>query len=392
VRLPEGIDGTCDARFAAIPEILAEQLASGAHHGVAVAVRHRGEPVVDVWGGRRRALDGGGEQPWTEDTMVLSFSTTKGPASTALHMVMERAGVDYDAPVASIWPEFGKSGKDGVTIRHVLCHEAGVPQIRGEIADVSEMADWDAMVAMMERLAPLWPPGTENGYHAINFGWMVGELVRRIDGRDLTTFIAEELAGPLGLDGFHVGTPPSEHGRVARVFHPQGTSGGDLYELIPRDHLLWRALAPDGDFDAYVNSAAGLSSCAPAFNGVFTARSLATFYAALERGGALGRVRLLSPDTLASAVVVQNERPDLVLFVPIRWRLGFMGGGHELSPGGPNREAFGHAGLGGSVAFADPKAEVAVAVVLDRLEWNFLGGDRILRVVHAAVHAAEANP
>src|SRR5687768_5195662 len=142
--LPEGISGECDPRFARIADTLAEQLAAGQHHAAAIAVRHRGRPVVDIWGG-----------PWQQDSMALSFSTTKGVAALALHMVMERAGLSYDTPVAQVWPEFGVNGKDVITIRHCLCHEAGVPQIRGEVADVSEMADWDAMVAMMERLTPL---------------------------------------------------------------------------------------------------------------------------------------------------------------------------------------------------------------------------------------------
>src|SRR3954447_12435215 len=192
--LPEGIHGECDPRFAAIPRLLAEQVAAGQHHGVAVAVRHRGEPVVDVWGG-----------PWERDTMALSFSTTKGPAALCLHMAMERAGLSYDTPVAELWPEFGNRGKEAITIRHCLCHEAGVPQIRDEVPSVESLADWDAMVKMMEGLEPLWTPGEQNGYHAINYGWLVGELVRRIDGRTIDRFLAEEITGPLDLDGCYIG-------------------------------------------------------------------------------------------------------------------------------------------------------------------------------------------
>ncbi len=376
MKLPEAIEGSCDSRFATVAELLASQLASGAHHGAAIAIRHRGEPVVDIWGG----------SGWFESTMAVSFSTTKGPAATALHMAIERAGIDYDAPVASVWPEFGKRA---VTIRHVLCHEAGLPQIRGEIPDVWAMADWDAMVAMMERLEPLWEPGTANGYHAVNFGWMVGELVRRIDGRDLPTFLADEIAGPLGLDGFFIGTPAAEHHRVVPLIAPDVDEAA-FSAFVPPDSIAWRALAPDGDIVEFVNSPQGLSTCGPAFSGAFTARSLAAFYATLERGGARDGVRLLSTETLARATTVQNTRPDLVLVLPMYWRLGFMGGGSTLSPAGPNEDAFGHAGYGGSVAIADPKAEVAIAVTLDRLEINLLGGDRVAAVVQAAIAAASA--
>ena len=384
--LPEGIQGSCDPRFDEIPRILAEQLATGAHHGVAVAVRHRGEPVVDVWGGRRGQP--GAETPWTEDTMAVSFSTTKGPAALALHMAMERAGVDYDTPVAKVWPEFGKNGKDKITIRHALCHEAGVPQIRGEVPDVWAMTDWEAMVHMMEGLTPLWEPGEQNGYHAINYGWLVGELIRRIDGRHICDFLAEEIVGPLELDGCYMGTPKSEHGRVAPV--QSGMAEMDdsvISQFLPPDSIAWKALSPDGNITEFVNSPEGMSTCGPAFSGTFTARSLAKIYALMERGGELDGVRLLKPDTLEKATTVQNDRADLVIFFPIRWRLGFMSGGGDFSPAGPNPDAYGHAGFGGSIGMADPKAELSIAIVLDRLEIDLLGGDRIRKVINAAVAA-----
>jgi CubicO group peptidase (beta-lactamase class C family) len=378
--LPEGIQGECDPRFAAIPRLLAEQLAAGKHHGAAIAVRHRGLPVVDIWGG-----------PWQADTMALSYSTTKGPAALCLHMAMERAGVSYDTPVAELWPEFGTNAKQAITIRHCLCHEAGVPQIRGEIPDVTTMADWDAMVAMMERLTPLWTPGEQNGYHAINYGWLVGELVRRIDGRSIDRFLAEEVTGPLQLDGCYIGTPPSEHGRVAPLLSGMGEVNESIIEqFLPKDSIAWRALAPDGDMNAFVNSPAGLQTVGPAFSGVFTARSLAKIYALMERGGELDGVRLIAPETLKRALEVQNDRADLVIFFPIHWRLGFMSGGGDFSPAGPNPDAYGHAGFGGSVGMVDPAAEISVAVTLDRLEIDLLGGDRIRGVINAAIAGAAA--
>ena len=384
--LPEGISGECDERFAAIPRILAEQLATGAHHGVAVAVRHRGEPVVDVWGGRCGFP--GEESPWTDDTMAVSFSTTKGPAAMALHMVMERSGTDYETPVAEVWPEFARNGKEAVTIRHVLCHEAGIPQIRDEVADVKDLADWDAMIAMVEGLTPLWTPGEQNGYHAINYGWLVGELVRRIDGRRLPQFLAEEISGPLALDGCYIGTPESEHGRCAPVQSAMDFDENAISQFLPPDSIAWRALSPAGNMNEFVNSPAGLATCGPAFTGTFTARSLAKLYAVLERGGELDGVRLLSPETIASATTVQNDRADLVIFFPIRWRLGFMSGGGDFSPAGPNPNAYGHAGFGGSVALVDPDAELSIAVTLDRLQLDLLGGDRTGQVVKAAIAAA----
>lgn len=374
--LPDGVEGWCHARFAPVARVLAGQLAAGAHHGVAVAVHHRGVPVVDLWGGT-----------FAEDTLTVSFSTTKGPVAVALHMALERAGIAYDVAVAEVWPGFARNGKAGVTIRQVLCHEAGIPQIRDQVADVWAMADWDAMVATVESLAPLWPAGTANGYHALTWGWLAGEILHRVDGRRPDVFMAEEMAGPLGLDGCFLGTPPGQAARLAPVaWNPVYGDLTPLDQLLPPDSLTVRALAPAGDIVAFVNSELGRSACVPAITGAFTARSLAAVYAALERGGALGGVRLLAPDTVAAATTVQNDRPDLVLFAPMHWRLGFMGLG--LDGGGGAGGAYGHAGLGGSLGLVDPRCELAVAVTLDRLELDLLGDDRGRALARAAAAAA----
>ncbi|MGH9164744.1 MAG: serine hydrolase domain-containing protein [Acidimicrobiales bacterium] len=383
--LPAGVDGSCEPAFAAVAEVLAQQLASGVQRGAAVAVRHRGRPVVDIWGGG-----------FAEDTLVVCFSTTKGIAATAVHMVVERAGLDYDAPVASVWPEFGRHGKDAITIRQCLCHEAGVPQIRDQIPDTWAMADWEAMVAMVENLTPLWPPGTANGYHAINWGWLAGELVRRIDGRPLPQFLAEEVAGPLGLDGCSIGTPMYQRHRLATVALDPAVGGMPAFEdFLPADSITVRSLTPRGSIVEFVNSPAGLDACAPAINGAFTARSLASVYALLERGGSLGDTTLLRPSTVIAATAVQNHRPDLVLILPMRWRLGFMGGGvPRLGPssdgGASLARSFGHAGFGGSIAMADPASGIAMAVTLDHLSLDIVGDDRSRRLVATAVACAEA--
>jgi CubicO group peptidase (beta-lactamase class C family) len=393
-KLPEGFDGFCDARFADVPKLLAEQVARGDHHGVAFAAFFRGEPVVDVWAGHRITPDG--EAPWQNDTMALCFSTTKGVMATALHMAMERAGVSYDAPIASVWPEFGRGGKDEITIRQLLCHEAGVPQIRDQIDDVTEVADWEHMVAVMERLEPLWEPGTANGYHSINFAWLAGETLRRIDGRDVPIFIAEEISGPLRLDGLFIGTPEPEHSRIAPLLRGESPlAGGDdpdgMYDsMIPNDSVLWKALSPRGSIFDFVNSPAGWSSCVPSFCGVFTARSLGKMYAALERGGELAGVRILHRESIDAATTVQNDRNDLVLFIAPRWRLGYMSGS-SVPVLGPNPEAYGHVGAGGTYAGADPKAEVAFGLVYDKFgETELIGGARSTAVAYATVAAAEA--
>ena len=379
--LPDGVSGWCDERFAAVATTLGSQMASGVHDGAAVAIRHHGAPVVDLWAGS-----------FTEDSLVVSFSTTKGVVATAVHMALERAGVPYDVPVASIWPEFAQAGKEAVTIRQLLCHEAGIPQIRDVVPDISYLAGWEAMVAAVQALPPLWEPGTANGYHALTWGWLAGELVRRVDGRPLSQFLAEEIAGPLGLDGCAVGTPPEDvHRLVPVLWNPIYLDMPTLDLLLPADSLTLQAVAPRGDMVTFVNSEAGRAACVPAITGAFTARSLATIYAALVAGGALDGVRLLSPQTVDAATEVQNDRPDLVLFTPVHWRLGYMGFGQGLgATAGVAPAAFGHAGLGGSAAGADPVTGLAVAVTLNRLELNVMGDDRAAALVRAAAQSVAA--
>jgi len=394
-KLPAGLEGRCDKRFIDVANILAGQIEAGDHHGLAFAAYFRGEPVVDIWGGSRNSPDG--ESPWQEDTMAICWSTTKGVVATALHMAAERKGIDLDSPVASVWPEFGSNGKDKITIRHLLCHEAGVPQIRDVIDDATELGDWDHMAEKMAGLEPLWEPGTANGYHAITFGFHVGETLRRIDGRDVPTFLREELSEPLGLDGLFIGTPPSEHHRIAPLMRPEAPTlaGGQdpeaTYEaMIPKDTVQYKALGPRGNLFEFLDSPAGWSACIPAISGVFTARSLAKLYAAMERDGEIDGVRIMKPSTVAHATDVQNDRADLVIMVAPRWRLGYMSAG-SIPVLGPNHEGYGHVGLGGTYAGADPKAECSFALVYDLFgQTELLGAARGAAVSYAMVAAAEA--
>jgi CubicO group peptidase (beta-lactamase class C family) len=393
-RLPEGINGTCDKRFAPVAALLAQQLATGEHHGVAFAGCFRGEPVVDIWGGSRRTA--AGESHWERDTMAICWSTTKGVAATALHIAMDRKGVDLQAPVASVWSEFGRNGKDAITIAQALSHEAGVPQIRDQVADYTDLADWDARVEMMENLTPLWEPGTANGYHAINFAWLAGELLHRIDGRDVSTFLAEEIAGPLGLDGLYIGTPSSEHHRIAHII--SATDGLEIFpgeqfdELLPHDSVVWKALSPRGNGNEFFNTPQGMSACIPSISGSFTARSLARLYAVMERGGELEGRRLLSAERIARATSVQNTRGDLVMVIAPHWRAGYMGAGSEAVRSlGPHADGYGHVGAGGTLAGVDPVAEVSFGLVYDLFgSTELIGGPRSTAMVDALVAAAEA--
>ncbi len=392
-KLKAGVEGFCDDRFASVADLLGDQLERGEHHGVAFSAYFRGEPVIDIWGGVRSTPEG--DAPWQRDTMAVCFSTTKGVGATALHMAMERSGTSYDTPIGEVWPEFATDGKEAITIRHALCHEGGIPQIRDQIDSVWDLSDWDAMVHMIEGLEPLWEPGTANGYHAINYAWLVGELIRRIDGRDVPTFLAEEVAGPLALDGLFIGAPESEHGRIAPLVPaddiPAEAPDDQLEAVLGKDSIVLRALTPRGSMLEFLNSPQGMSSCIPSVSGSFTARSLAKLYSALERGGEVDGTRILTPETIATATAQQNDRQDLVIFIAPRWRLGYMTGGSAVPVLGPNDEAYGHVGAGGTYGGADPKSEVSFGLVYDRFAaLDMLGAARGALLADATVRAAEA--
>ena len=281
--------------------------------GAAVAVYFRGELVVDLWGGRR--AEG---QPWQRDTLAMCFSTTKGVASTALHLLADRGQIDYDTPVAAYWPQFAQGGKDSVTVRHVLTHSAGLHRMRTLVDGAHRMLDWEYMVTALERAEPAYEPGTRHGYHALTYGWLVGELIRRVSGRPIAQFIDEELARPLDLDGLYVGCPPEQRGRVAPLapmaaplgrrlgLQPGAVMGGPvgripaLLGLPVNPRRFVNALMPRGIEDVLAGPEL-MDAEVPALNGFFTARSLAKLYAMLAGSGEVGG---------GTAAVAENPETD----------------------------------------------------------------------------------
>ena len=390
------------ADFTGVAETFSKQL-QHTTGGASVAVYHRGELVVDLWGGLR--TDDG--DPWSADTLAMCFSTTKGVASAALHLQVEAGLVDYDEPVATYWPEFAQNGKEHLTVRHVLSHSAGLHRLRSIIDDAGEMLDWDHMVDALARQEPAYPPGTKTGYHAITYGWLVGEIVRRVTGRPLAEVVADDLAAPLGLDGLFVGCPPEERHRVAalepmngirsllpgpahRVEKAIGTQLAKSLSMVrspvnPRRMI--NALLPRGMEDVLAGPEL-MDASVPAMNGFFTARSLATLYATLAGGGALGEVRLWSPELVERIGEVQNTRRDLVLVVPMQWRLGYH---RVMTSRGGFPEGFGHFGFGGSGAWADPSRDLAVAMVCNRGAGTPVGDLRLMRLGTAAIACADSR-
>lgn len=394
------VEGICEEAFQPVAALFEAQLAEGGGGGV--AVYHRGRPVVDLWGGVADETTG---RAWQADTTVMAFSTTKGVASTALHVCVDRGLLDVDDRVADHWPGFAQRGKADITVRQVLCHEAGLYDVTSLLASAEQLLDWDAMVAAFEAAEPAFPPGSANAYHAVTYGFLVGELVRRVSGVGIAEFVATEIAGPLGLDGAYVGTPDDALGRVATLIQPPaladvlrtdgqsdgGASSGIVelarslgYEIHPE---VTRAAFGFAQLRELASSREALRYPIPSFNGTFTARSLARMYAALAAGGTLDGVTLMAPETVEAASEIQNDRPDLAIVFPMHWRLGYHG---VFTTAGIPERAFGHMGLGGSGAWADPDRELAVALVVNRLGADLVGDDRLMALGGAALRCADA--
>lgn len=348
------------------------------HHddvGAACAVYRDGEPVVDLWAG---FADLAGGRTWEQDTIQIVFSATKGITATCVNLLAERGTLDLDAPIAAYWPEFAACGKGRIPVRWALCHKAGLPAVHGDLT-LDEVLAWEPVVKAIAAQAPDWEPGTAHGYHARTFGWILGEVVRRVTGRSLGRFFAEEIARPLGVD-FWIGLPPGELRRCARVIPPEGLPS--LAELFGAGSLAAQVMhGPSGLFfyDDMWNRPAILAAEMPSSNGVGNARALARLYAALV--GEVEGVRVLAPETVRAACVVQAEGPDRVLFLPSCFGLGFTLQ-PMLAPGaGPG--AFGHPGAGGSLGFADPERGLAFGYVTTRMKFDLEGDQRTRALVRA---------
>lgn len=400
--LPVLLRGTLHPDFHGVARVLERQL-YGTHGGAAVCVYHRGECVVDLWGGVRDPQG----RPWERDTVAPSFSTTKGVMSALLHVLVDRGLLDYDDPIARHWPEFGQGGKSAITVRQLLTHRAGLHDIRTRIDHARRMLDWEYMTEILARAEPSALSGSRSAYHALTYGWLVGELAQRVVGRPLSALLDELIAGPLGLDGLFIGVPREQLGRVARLVpgarpallearsvaragawieraHRTAARMGPLALALSPGHLI-DALAPHGirEFDFSADETVQVPI--PAANGHFTARSLARLYAALGAGGELEGVRLLRPATLERATRVEVRGIDRVVPFPMQWRLGFH---RAATSRGTLPSGFGHFGFGGSGAFCDPVSGVAVALVLNSGVGTPFGDLRILQIGGAAVAAA----
>jgi len=382
------VHGHVEPGFDAVREAFATNFTRHGDVGAACAVYHRGRLVIDVWAG---LADREEARPWAHDTLQLVFSSTKGMAATCVLRLVERGLVDLDAPIARYWPEFAAAGKAAIPVRWALCHKAGVAAIDARLT-LDEVLAWDPVVAAIAAQTPNWEPGTKHGYHARSYGWILGELVRRVTGRTLGRFFADEIAAPLGLE-FWIGLPESEEARIATLIPAPEPEDPQVRAFLERqmgpDTLVGRVLNGPSDlfrYDTRWNRRAIHAAEMPSSNGIGTARAIARMYAALA--GEIDGVRLLRPETIALARTVQSDGADAVIGLPTRFGLGFMLP-PILSPAAAPT-AFGHPGAGGSLGFADPEAELGFGYVMNQMAPAVAPDLRSYRLVEA-VYASLAR-
>jgi CubicO group peptidase (beta-lactamase class C family) len=370
------VGGTVETAFERVLDAFVANFDERDEVGAACSVYVDGQPVVDVWGGFADATNG---VSWREDTIVPVFSSTKGATAVCANLLIERGALDPDAAVASYWPEFAANGKGTITVRQALSHQAGLAHVDADLT-YEECLAWFPVVEAIAAQAPNWEPGTAHGYHMRSFGWIVGEIVRRVSGRTLGRFFRDGVAGPLGLE-FWIGLPEELEPRVARIVPPKGDMQA-FFDALGDDVLLGRvSTGPSGHFgyNEMWNSREVHACELPSSNGITDARSLARLYASLV--GDVDDVRTLQPATVARATEQQVRGPDKVILTETAYGLGFMLP-PSLNPSAP-KSAFGHAGAGGSLGFADPARRIAFGYVMTDMRFDLRGDPRSDTLVDA---------
>jgi CubicO group peptidase (beta-lactamase class C family) len=361
--LPKGVRGAADPHFACAMKLFSTLFPGRRFGGGALCVYLDGRPVVDAWTGW---ADRRGEVRWSADTAAMVFSATKGVAASVIHRLVDRGLMTYDSPVAEYWPEFGVNGKSAITVRELMRHRAGLSHLNG----VSKFDLLDHRL-MEQRMAatPVTRLLGQPAYHAITYGWLISGLARAVTGLGMRELIRTEVAQPLNTDGLHLGRPPADAPtRVAEILMPQSTWANPVFNILaPKYAALWFS----GGFGAmYFPGAKSfvqgdvpfLDSEIPSVNGVMTARGLAKMYGAIANGGRIDGTRYLSADLVHGLTGRPSLRPDLNIVMPLSWHLGY----HSVPVPGV-MPGFGHAGLGGSIGWADPSSGMSFAFVHNRL-------------------------
>lgn len=368
------VRGDCDSRFSRVREVFAESFEDRLALGAAVAVTVDGHPVVDLWGG---FADAAKTRPWERDTLVNVFSTTKGWTAMVAHWLVDRGLLDLDAPVARYWPEFAQGDKGAIPVRMLLDHTAGLPAVRTMLPNEA-LFDWSAMTGALAAETPWWAPGTQHGYHAVTYGWLVGEVIRRASGRTVGTIFREEIARDLDA---HIGFGAEHDARVAVLRAGPRPEHPTLFDRIMTDPTSMTARAFANPLSMLVpsnfSSRAWRAAELPAMNGHATARALAALYGNVPR--------VLSPESIARASTEQAHGKDAVLDVTTRFGLGFMLSQPSIRDAafGPSPRAFGHPGAGGSVGSFDPETGVGFGYTMNRMGSSVLLDPRAVALIEA---------
>ena len=379
--LPHGIQGAADSSFACTVRAFSQLFPGRRFGGGALAVFLHGEPVVDIWTGY---ADRGGTEYWTADTGAMVWSVTKGMASTVIHRLADRGLIDYDAPVAEYWPEFGANGKADITVRDAMRHRAGLSQLNG--VSKAELLDHQAMESRLAAAPVNRVLYGKPAYHALTYGWLMSGLARSVTGKGMRDLIRQELAEPLNTDGLHLGRPPADSPtRAAQILAPQGTFSNPVFNFVaPRIAALQYSGAFGSMYFPGMKAVVQgdipfLDSEIPAANGVTTARALAKMYAAIANGGRIDNSQFLSRELVAGLTGRPSLYPDRNIFVPLSFHLGY----HSVPFPPGFMPGFGHAGLAGSVGWADPGTGLSFAFVHNRLLTRMM----LDQVTFAGLHA-----
>jgi len=375
------IHGSCDDRFGVLGEVLGRQLDSGADLGASVAVTMEGELVVDVWGGW---ADVEQTRPWVEDTITNVWSTTKTMTALSALVLVDRGELDLDAPVARYWPEFAANGKERIAVRHLLSHTSGVSGWAQPVV-LEDLYDWDKSTAMLAAQAPWWEPGTASGYHMLNQGHLVGEVIRRVTGRKLAQFFAEEIAGPLGAD-FSIGVRPEDDARVSPIV-PMPAVPFDFGAVDPDSPGVKTFTGPPIDLAAALGEPWRRADIGAA-NGHGNARSVARIQAVVANGGTVGGVRLLSARTIDRIFERQSDGVDLVLGIPLRFGIGYALPQATTFPYIPDGRICFWGGAGGSMIIIDLDRRMTVSYMMNKMAPVIVGNptaEAIITATYASV-------
>lgn len=367
------IAGFAQPSYAAVKDAFAANFAEGQEIGARFSLVEAGEVVVDLWAGH---ADRKRTRPFDETTLTPIFSTTKAVAAVLVARLVDAGRLAYDQPVADVWPEFGQAGKERVTVEQALSHQAGLSGFIDEM-DPSDWFEWDLICSRLAAMAPMWPPGSASGYHPITFGYLAGEIFRRVDGRTMGTALREDLASPFGLD-LWIGLPDAEHARTAELQRPTGLPKFGPLNDATRAAFLTPWSSPGGRSGAEWRRAE-----IPSANGHATALALARLMGALADGGWIDGEMILSPALIAELARERIRGQDLVLPFTLSWGAGVMRN-ETVKIWGPGEQAFGHAGWGGSCVFADPERRLAGAYVMNKQSTELIGDARARRLIEAA--------